>query len=273
MLTDFDETLKQLLVKRVPLDPATLDVSFDCPSQAWSARVVKPTLNLYLFDMRQNKPAGQSGTGPAPIPPSLIDLSYFISVWSPIVSDEHQMLWRVMMTLMRTPTITPDLLVGDLKKVGLPIKTTTAQWDGVLKRPGEMWEGVGNHIKPAVTFTATLSVTIVPPVTAPPVLTRVVVTGNMLKKQQEKLIAIGGIVRTRPEEVPEGQAPARPQRVIADAEVIFPQLGITVRSDGDGRYKIGNIPQGKHRVQVVTTAGSITDAEITVPAPNYNLEV
>jgi hypothetical protein len=273
MLTDFDETLKQMLQKRVPLDPNAVDVSFECPSRAWSARVLKPTVSLYLFDLRENKPAKQSGTGPAPVAPTMIDLSYFITAWAPTVAEEHQLLWRVMMTLMRTPQIPIDLLQGELKKSGPPTKTTTAQWDGVLKKPGELWEAVDNVIKPAVTYTATLPITVIPPPPArPPVLTKMIVTESVQRTQREPLIAIGGIVRTRPVGEP-GAEGARPQRAVANAEVIFPALGIAVRSDGDGRYVVPRIPQGTHRVQVITIAGDVAAAEITVPAPNYNLEV
>jgi hypothetical protein len=276
MLPDFDNTLKQLLVQRVPLDPSAVDISFECPTRAWSATVAKPTVNLYLFDLRENTPLrqggqavergpdGPSGTRP---PPVLFDLSYVITVWAPDIATEHQLLWQVMITLMRQPQIGPDLLQGALKTLGPPVKTATAQWDGVLHKPGELWSAVDNTLKPAITYTATLSVDIHPLRAAPPVLTKVIFTGNTKRTQRDRLVAIGGIVRTRP------AAEGAPQRVVADAEVTFPQLGLTVRSDGDGRYVVPEIPPGKHRVQVATAAGVTAESEIQVPAPNYNLEV
>jgi hypothetical protein len=283
MLTDLDLTLKELLVKRVPLDPAAVAISFDCPTRAWSARIEGPTVNLYLFDLRENVPLrqggpvqekgtpgpnGQSAPGGTRRPPTVFDLSYLITVWAPDVATEHGLLWRVMTTLMRETQIGPDLLQGDLKKVGTPIKTATAQWDGVARKPGDLWGILDNELRPGITYTATVSVAIHPLLPAPPVLTRVARTGSMRRTQRQTSIAIGGIVRTRPT----GEKGA-PQRVIANAEVSFPQLGITVRSDGDGRYVVPQIPEGKHRVRVVTTAGAGAESEVQVPAPNYNLEV
>ena len=48
-------------MKRVPLDPAAVAISFDCPTRAWSARIEGPTVNLYLFDLRENVPLRQGG--------------------------------------------------------------------------------------------------------------------------------------------------------------------------------------------------------------------
>ena len=122
MLTDFDNTLKQLLVKRVRLDPNEVEISFECPNREWSAKVLRPTVNLYLFDLRENWScatgcAPHRGAAraerPAP-PPVYVDLSYFITAWARNVADEHHLLWRVMTTLMREPAIEADVLQGTI---------------------------------------------------------------------------------------------------------------------------------------------------------------
>ncbi len=274
MLTDFDQTLTQLLVQRVPLDPNGVAVSAECPTRAWSAQVIRPTVNMYLFDLRQNTTfAKKTGQGSAPLPPTHFDLSYVISVWAPTVAVEHNLLWRIMMLLMRETAYAPDLLQGALKGLAPPVpaRTATAQWDGAARKPEELWAGLDNLLKPALIYTATLAVATRPtPKPAPPVLTKTMFTSNTAKAQKEPMLAIGGIVRTpAPGEGQEGPPP----RAVAGAEVTFPRLGITVRSDSDGRYVVGKIPQGTHRVRVVTTGGGLTEAEINVPAPNYNIEV
>lgn len=272
MLNDVDATLAELLVKRTPLDPAQVAVSFECPTREWSARVLKPTVNLYLFDVRQNTTFGaKSGQGATPRPPTYMDVSYFVTAWASSVADEHRLLWSVTMTLLKNATIPPDLLQGALQKFGPPVQTTTAKWDGVLKKPGELWESLDNVLKPGLTYTATLSVVVQPPPPKPaPVLTKMIVTSNTMRAQKEPLVAIGGVVRARRPDDADAETPIR---VISDAEVTFPRLGITVRSDGDGRYLVRKIPQGTHQVRVVTDSGATSEAEITIPAPNYNLEV
>src|SRR5260370_38939137 len=110
MLTDLNNTLKRLLVQRVPLDLDEVDVSFDCPKREWSAKVLKPTVNLYLFDVRENvemrtwnyrtvnDSGGTTGRRRAPV---YVDLSYFITTWAREVADEHVLLWRALTAMMR----------------------------------------------------------------------------------------------------------------------------------------------------------------------------
>ena len=277
MLTDFNNTLKQVLMRKAPFDPDEVEVSFDCPRREWSAKILKPTVNLYLFDLRENaelrKPGwtverGQAGGRSGHRrPPVYVDLSYFITTWARNIADEHQLLWRVMTTLMGAPEIEPDLLQGALKEVGPPVKTLTAQYDGVLRNPGEFWGALDNDLKPAVTYTATLAVELDLFREAPLALTRVVQIGDTEGgRRQRDLVEITGAVRVRPARK---NAPPQP---LAGALVTFPQLGITARSDDEGRYRVDDIPEGTHRVRVVV-GDTVSEQELRVPARSYDVEV
>lgn len=271
MLTDFDATLTQMLLKRVPLDPAQVDISPECPTRDWSTHLLRPTVNMYLYHIRKqtNATATKNGQPPTPLGPVHYDLCYLLTVWAASTRLEHDLLWRLLMALAREAIVGPDLLAGSLQQLTEPIKTTTAQWDGSLVRAAEMWTTLGNVLKPGILFTATLPVALrPPPVPAAPVLTRLFTTSGINKpSMREPSIAIGGIVRTQ------AGAEREPQRAVADAEVRFPDLGISAVTDGDGRYVIAKIPVGTHRVHVTTPDGAHVDAEVKVPAPNYNLEV
>jgi hypothetical protein len=277
MLNDFDNTLKQLLVRRVPLDPNDVEISFECPKREWSAKVLKPTVNLYMFDLRENlemrrsawiKEQGQHGATGMRQPPVYIDLTYFVTVWARNVVDEHHLLWRVMVTLMREPELGTDILQGVLKQVGPPVKAVTAQADGVLRNPGEFWGALDNDLRPAVTYTATLSVDLDVLMEAPLVLTSVVNIEDLAQAPRGQLTAIGGTVHGRPAH----QGGPR-QGAVAGAAVTFPALGITVRSGDNGRYVVPDIPEGTHHVRVTTAGGAAAEAEVQVPAANYDLEV
>ena len=54
MISDLDETIKQLLIKKGGLDGGTVDISFEIPNREWSASISKPRINLYLYDIREN---------------------------------------------------------------------------------------------------------------------------------------------------------------------------------------------------------------------------
>ena len=54
MINDVDEAIKQLLIKEKAIDPADVDISFDAPDKEWSSSISKPTVNVYLYDFREN---------------------------------------------------------------------------------------------------------------------------------------------------------------------------------------------------------------------------
>src|SRR5581483_5344804 len=147
--------------------------------------------------------------------PVYVDLSYFITAWARNVADEHHLLWRVMTTLMREPAIAADVLQGVMRDVGAPIKTRTAQADGVLRNPGEFWGALANDLRPAVTYTATLAVDLDVLREAPLVLSRMIDISDTARGRRDRLVEIGGALLTRAS----GEAPARPA---AGAAVTFP---------------------------------------------------
>ena len=276
MLTDLNNTLKRLLVQRVPLDLDEVDVSFDCPKREWSAKVLKPTVNLYLFDVRENVERrtwnyrtvnDRGGTTGRRRPPVYVDLSYFITTWAREVADEHVLLWRALTALMRETKLGDDLLQGSLREnESSPVNITVAQADGVLRNPGEFWNALDNDLKPAVVYCATLPVDLDVLIEAPLVLTSVTDLFDPQRTLASRHIAVGGLLRAHAN----GDGAGRP---IADARVVFPQLGISVRSGDDGRYVASGVPEGTHHVQVSVEDGLVVERELVVPSRSYDLEV
>ena len=54
MLDDLDETLKTLFRERGGLASDEIDIAFEAPDREWSSRIGKPTVNCYLYDIREN---------------------------------------------------------------------------------------------------------------------------------------------------------------------------------------------------------------------------
>jgi hypothetical protein len=279
MITALNGTLKELLLKRIPLDTDEVDISFECPTREWSGKVIKPTVDLYLYDLRENidlrrtawkVERGQNGHTGQRRPPVYIDLSYFITAWAREVADEHLLLWRVMVALMREPVIGSDVLQGPLRDVDGPIRTSTAQSDGVLRNPGEFWTALNNDLKPAVIYSATVEVDLNVRREAPLVLTSIANLTDRDDRRLRQYISIGGVLRERPPAVKGKSNDATPA---AGAQVSVPALGISVRSDEDGRFVMPDVPAGTHRVQVTTATGAVSERDLVVPARTYDLEV
>ena len=273
MLTDFNTTLKQLLVKRVPLDPNEVEISFDCPKREWSAKVLKPTVNLYLFDVRENVSmrtlnyrtvnAADGRTGRRK-PPVYVDLSYFVTTWAREVADEHTLLWRSMTAMMRESEIGKDLLQGTMK-TDWPVNIMVAQAEGVLRNPGEFWNALDNDLKPAVVYAVTLPVDLNVFHEAPLAFTTITDIGSARQRISRKL-AIGGLVRTKGK----GKSAGTP---VLGALVAFPKIGISVRTGDDGRYFASGVPEGTHQVIITEDGGKALERELVVPSRVYDLEV
>ena len=65
MIDELDEYLKKFLTRELATlgyDPGKVDIVFDQPKREWSARVSRPTLNLFLYDIRENQKLRQRRT-------------------------------------------------------------------------------------------------------------------------------------------------------------------------------------------------------------------
>jgi hypothetical protein len=164
VIHDVDATLKELLVQKMPLDVSTVDVSFDMPNRDWSNSVVKPTLNLFLYgvcenhEVRSNQRAlVRNGTvATERRAPVRVDLTYLISAWTTDISDEHQLLGRVLTTLLRFPLVPDDVLKGSLLTQPGAVQAWIAQPERI-PNPWDFWGNVENRLKAALNFMVTVS--------------------------------------------------------------------------------------------------------------------
>ena len=152
MINDLDETLKQLLIQKAQLDPAEVDISFDTPTRDWSTPVTRPTINLYLFEIRENRtlreldwddePSGYGQMRRKRLPLRM-DLSYMVTCWTSATEDQHRLLWHVLETFFRHSPLPEDVLQGALRHMLRPVRTEVAQPDGVLKNVSEPGNQLG----------------------------------------------------------------------------------------------------------------------------------
>ena len=171
MIQDVDETLKELLVQKVPIDTALIDIRFEMPNRDWSAAVTKPTINLFLYDVRENHELRSSQrtltrTGDTAVERRAavrVDLSYMITAWTTDVSDEHQLLGRVLTTLLQFPSFPPEVLKGAMQTQPAPLQAWIAQPER-MPHPWEFWGHMDHGMKAGLNFVLTMSVEPHPPV-------------------------------------------------------------------------------------------------------------
>lgn len=165
MLSALDQTIRQILLHEGRLDPREVDISFEIPRREWSAGISRPTLNCYLFDIRENLDLRQQGwqveqQGERKVrrqAPLRFDLTYLITAWTRVVEDEHRLLWHTLQTLARFPTLPEQHFQGALQAHEQPIYASTARPDGVLKSPSEFWAALENVLKPSLSLVLSLA--------------------------------------------------------------------------------------------------------------------
>jgi hypothetical protein len=272
MINDLDETLKQLLVKKAGLDPAEVDISFDIPTREWSTPVTRPTVNFYLYDLRENTilretywddETDQDGRVNLKRRPLRIDLSYMITCWTSSAEDQHRLLWRVMETFFRHSPIPEDVLQGDLLHLTHPVRTMVAQPDGVLKNVSDFWGALENQLRPSVSLVVTLDLDLEQIVTSPMVLARALKFGSPVLNPNPRggdpflpqlapgweagTVRLGGEVRDK-KGTPLPSASVRLLGTQADGQPV--QVGPTIQTGADGRYVFHSVPTGAYNLVV-----------------------
>mgnify|MGYP005844770923 CR=1 FL=1 len=269
MISDLDEVLKRLLVERIPLDPTEVDITFDIPSRDWSGGLAKPTVNLYLYDIRENRELREAdwwvdkenGRASKRKPPVRIDLSYMITAWTRAIEDEHRLLWQVLATLLRHDTIPEELLQGDLARQAYPLRTKVAQPDGALSNPADFWSALENLLKPSINYVLTVAVDLEAIATAPLVFTKIARVRDVAHELSEEVIQVGGTVRSK-----DGD-----RQPLSSARVTIRETGATAVTDEEGRFRFANVPRGKYTIDVLAPDGRSAEMGITVPG-QYDVE-
>lgn len=272
MINDLDETLKQLLVQKAGLDPGEVDISFDIPTREWSTPVTRPTVNLYLYDLRENTALRETYWDDEPGDdrrinlkrrPLRIDLSYMITCWTSSAEDQHRLLWRVMETFFRHSPIPDDVLQGNLLHLTHPVRTNVAQPDGVLKNVSDFWGALENQLRASVSLVVTLDLDLEQVISSPMVLARALKFGfpavqRSLRGGETILpqldpgwevgtVRLGGEVRNKKGKV---LAAASVRLVGKQVDGQPVQVGPTIQTDAAGRYVFTSVPPGDYSVVV-----------------------
>ncbi|MCU0475777.1 MAG: DUF4255 domain-containing protein [Anaerolineae bacterium] len=165
MLEDLDKTFERLIKETGNLS-TDIDVSFELPNRDWSARLSRPTLNCFCFDMRENPrlrhvdhQVTRSAThGRITLPPRRIDLSYLVTAWARKIEDEHRLLWRAFTVFKRSPVLQRNRCEGALRQSIVDIPLNTADFSPPNERYNlvELWSVLDNQMRLGFVVTATV---------------------------------------------------------------------------------------------------------------------
>ena len=274
MLDDLDETVRELLQRYVPLDPEHVDLSFDLPDREWSARLTRPTVNCFLYDVRENHKlrnatwethrqingsSAQRQKGPL-----RMDATYQITTWARSNDDQHRLLWRTLAALARHTVLTEELLVGELKRQPLPISTTVAQPDQSLANMGDFWNAIDNRARPVLTYVVTLALDPEVVVGSRLVLGKPKINLQQLSREEAvNSFSVKGRVRDQSDHA----------SAIEGALVVLSETGDRVLTDDEGAFAFRGVRRGPVTLVVCAPHREQTTWPFRVPASKYDLEV
>jgi len=156
MIQDVDESLRAL-VKRDALNGSKADVAFDAPTREWSSRRNTPTVDLYLYDIREDLEQrevmweavrGDSGFVTERRPPARrFKLSYLVTAWTQRPEDEHRLLSSLLSCFLRNQTMPVELITGSLVGARLPITLNIALPPPQDRSISDVWSALGGELK------------------------------------------------------------------------------------------------------------------------------
>ena len=264
MLADLDAALRRLLEGELADHGFEgVRVSFEAPTNEWAAGLTAPTVDLFLYDLREATDAAvggwteHRGNGRARLqrPALRLDCSYAVTAWTREAEDEHRLLSQTLAVLL-AHTRLPDHVVrerlAEATAAEGPIMTRIGQPKADHK--AEFWTAVGGRYRVSLDYVVTLS--IAPGVTferGPEVRTHTVRVGDFERHRA------GGIVRSA-----DGQP-------VADAWLALPDLAAWTASGADGRFSFSGLPAGRHRCECRVPGGAVVAGELVVPGAGLEL--
>ncbi|HEV2784629.1 MAG TPA: DUF4255 domain-containing protein [Actinophytocola sp.] len=158
MIHEVDQALRRL-VRDEALSGSDVEVAFEAPTKEWAARRNAPTVNVYLYDVREDLRRRQRGllneyTDGAVtaryLPPRHYKLSYLVTAWTQRPEDEHRLLSSLLIGFLRYEAVPPDLLSGSLAELGLPVPMTVALPPPEDRAFADVWTALGGELKPSL---------------------------------------------------------------------------------------------------------------------------
>lgn len=280
MIDDIDEALQQLLVRDLPIKSNEVDIAFNQPRREWSARVSRPTLNLYLYDIRENARLRQhtpifeverteDGKLISQRPRSIrIDLMYMVTAWATDPGDEHRLLSRSLMTFLRHRALPADLVPEAFAEPGTLVPVDVAQRD-MLEKPSDLWGVMDNEMRPAYGLRLTVAFNPHTPTITPAVRSAQIGLGQSERPINESMSATNGIARTRIG----GQVRSKNGQPIAGVRLTLVERGREIEVREDGVFVISNLPDGKYTLEIAVPGRQPIRKKIVVPAEQFLFEL
>ncbi len=246
MLAAIHRALQRLIYERGNIDPREVEVSFEVPTRERIDRLSRPTLYVYLYDIEENLELRQAnyetvrnnGRAMHRLSSRRFDLHYMISALTTNIEDEHVLLWRTLVTLVRHPQF-PDELMDDELRALDPQPVGRIAHDDNIQRQFTIWNAMGVPPHPAFTYAINVPVDLEFSGSTPLVLTRTtryssIQTAHNIHETRHQL---GGVIRNQ-----QGQP-------LPNITVALEGSTLTCTTNSEGQFTL-SVPSGSIQLRI-----------------------
>lgn len=157
MIGSVDEALRALV--REAVDSTAVEVVLDAPTKDWAARRNAPTVDMYLYDLREdmrrrsrgfleNRVEGQVTARYQP--PRHFRLSYLVTAWTQRPEDEHRLLDAVLVHLLQFDALPARVLEDRLAGAGARVPLFVGLPPPEDRGFADVWSALGGELKPSI---------------------------------------------------------------------------------------------------------------------------
>lgn len=297
MIPEIDDALRKLLMREVNGKKNEVDVQFDAPKRDWSSRLSKPTINMFLFDIRKNLVLRGSeqftttrldnGTTEVKVNPVRIDLRYLMSAWIKDPEDEHMLLSLALTGLLRNPFLPTDLYTEGLRGQPTPIPIEVGTFtpeQGPVDKFTELWGVLDNEIRPGILVTVTISIDPYKPILYGQVLSRELRfmqdTGFATKdplalpSEPQKTEPANAPVRTLSHvyTITSGKVQSK-KYDLSTLELVLVEKGTKLPLDKHGGFVLKKLAEGEYHIDVLFNSKVLKRQKIQMPTDQCIIEV
>lgn len=148
-----DAGLESFFRATASLSATDVDVSFEAPDREWSGKLTRPTVNVFLWDIRRSARAQagvetieRDGVTMRRQALPVLEFRYVITTWTAEHADERAVLSALMRSLLRYGRIPTEYLPEAIRYLGEP--------DLLLARAGEehvdVFKALEGQLKPSI---------------------------------------------------------------------------------------------------------------------------
>lgn len=198
MLHDLDTTLQKLIYEYGRLNKNEVDVAFELPTSEWAARLSRPTINCWCFDLHENvklrnmdmRVTKGDGRAALQLAPMRFNITYLVTAWAREIEDEHRLLWRALAALARTPVLDPTTCDGELRDQPYDIPILVGQLSDIGVNFTDLWGVIESEMRLGFTARITLALDTQRGFDEPLVLEKRIGVGQAERPRERRLTAL-----------------------------------------------------------------------------------